>query len=170
MITKRFYYTMEDLGVNKSLLLNLIGDTPINDKLVDMIELKYSENWIAYNDVDYWPGIEPVEEIPTNDKWLKKFKFIYEASKDRYEVLINNYNTQKDNLMNQLESNNVTKFNDTPSDNRDLTGNGFTSTVTTSNSKIDNTTVMNRLSEIYNSFRNLYKNWVDEFNEIFGEM
>ncbi len=170
--TNRKYYTMTDATVNENVLLAVTDNEDYDKKLIDLILIYYRNNWIMYDDVKFHAYEEVPEHVMPDyvDEWLPDFTYIYNITKDRYKTLLKYYNENKDHLMEKLSNSSTVKFNDTPSDNRDLTGNGFTSTVTTSKNEIESNTIAARLNEIYYKFHNLMDDWVKEFGKVFGEM
>lgn len=170
----RYYYTMKDLGVQKTDLRDIFNDDTYQDtivgKLVDLIFLKYKNSWIEYVDVsaDPWDGSSVDPDLPNIEDWLDKMKYIYETTQDRYKTIIKTYEEHKNELVNDMETNSINKFNNTPQDAGDFTGNGFTSTVNTSNTKVQVNDNISKINKLYTLLRNTYNNWVEEFRPLFG--
>ena len=88
---------------------------------------------------------------------------IMEQSYDRYSTLLKNYADQKANLLNKVEA--ITRFNDTPQDSGEFADDRHTTHITTSKNDYD--TLMARINEIDRDYRNLLKDWTEEFSVLF---
>ena len=95
----------------------------------------------------------------------------------RYLTLINLYESNKDNLLNQLKrvQDDSTIRNDTPVlnyESQDLSSNQYASDIVKHqhSSQYDVDTIMGRIDEINRKYRNLISDWVDEFKGIFWEV
>ena len=170
--TVRKYYNMTDATIDKNVLLAVTDNDDYDKQLIDLLLIRYRNKWIMYDDVIVkLYGQEQEHVMPDYvEEWLPEFTYVYKTTKDRYKTLLKYYDENKDHLMEKLSNSSTVKYNDTPSDSRDLTGNGFTSTVTTSKTESDPNTLSARLNEIYYKFRNLMDNWVFEFRKLYGNM
>ena len=72
-----------------------------------------------------------------------------------------------DKLNSTIEFN--SKYNDTPQNAGNMDSDPYTTntTRTKSTTESDSNTLMARLNEIQNSYRNLYMDWVNEFDGLF---
>ena len=87
----------------------------------------------------------------------------------RYRALIGFYTSELSNLMNQVATSSISRFNDTPQDSGEFADDSHTTHLTESESKSDFNTPMQRLDEISAKLRNLYKEWSNEFSGLFWE-
>lgn len=108
------------------------------------------------------------------DLLLHKIIPVYLSTKDRYNTLLDLYQSNKNNLLNQLKRiNDYTNIqNDTPVidvDDNDLSSNKYASNILKhhNESQYDVDTIMGRLDEVSNKYRNLLEEWSDEFKGIF---
>lgn len=155
--------------INVALLPIKLEDTPIVT-LWQYIYARYGDMGIFTSD----------KGTLTNDENKKLFeKFLYKLinkiafTQDRYITLINLYTKNKDDLLKQITttSSRVSRFNDTPQDEGVFTSDEHTTNLTQDEqtASTDKDSLIIRLSEIQNNFENLYKNWVDQFNDLFIE-
>lgn len=116
----------------------------------------------------------------TNDENKKLFEnFLYilinkiAFTQDRYLTLIKFYTQNKNDLLKQISttSTRVSRFNDTPQDEGVFSSDEHTTNLTEDNTtaSTDKDSLIIRLAEIQNNFENLYKNWLEEFTNIFIE-
>lgn len=95
---------------------------------------------------------------------LLKIKSWLINSEDRYKILIDLYNEQKDNLLDRIKSEATNQFNDTPQTTDDgLGSDSFATTFTKSTSETDADTIINRLSDINAKWESIYRKWISEF-------
>lgn len=170
---RRDYFTINDLGITADDLVNQIDETEqdlIAKKLVDLILLKFGHCWVKYKDIEINPADneEPVPEPPSFQDWIDKFKYIYITTQDKYKFLIQNYESQRDNLLGKIHSKTVSRFNDTPQESGDFATDGFNNTVNLSESETDYADVMTKLDRVQTCYRKLYNDWVEEFWLLFG--
>lgn len=116
----------------------------------------------------------------TNDENKKLFEnFLYKLinkiafTQDRYLTLIKFYTQNKNDLLKQISttSRRESRFNDTPQDEGVFSSDEHTTNLTEDNTtaSTDKDSLIIRLAEIQNNFENLYKNWLEEFANIFIE-
>lgn len=116
----------------------------------------------------------------TNDENKKLFEnFFYKLinkiafTQDRYLTLIKLYTQNKNDLLKQISttSSRVSRFNDTPQDEGVFASDEHTTNLTedTQTASTDKDSLIIRLAEIQNNFENLYKNWLEEFTDLFIE-
>lgn len=155
--------------INVALLPIKPEDTPIVT-LWQYIYSRYGDMGIFTSD----------KESLTNDENKKLFeKFLYKLinkiafTQDRYLTLIKLYTRNKDDLLKQITttSSRVSRFNDTPQDEGVFTSDEHTTNLTQDEqtASTDKDSLIIRLSEIQNNFENLYKNWVEQFANLFIE-
>lgn len=152
-------------GVNNSIQLALL----------QYIYRRYYEHYIGFTDErEGWE--EDSYKYAITYPFLVKLTNIYEQTKDRYVKLIKLYKAEENNLMNSIvsTSSGVGRFNDTPQDitNGDEFGdNTHVSNITksTAENTTEGDTKIARLSEIRRLLPNLYREWTNEFEELFIE-
>lgn len=116
----------------------------------------------------------------TNDENKKLFEnFLYKLinkiafTQDRYLTLIKFYTQNKNDLLKQISvtTRRESRFNDTPQDEGVFSSDEHTTNLTEDNttSSADKDSLIIRLAEIQNNFENLYKNWLEEFANLFIE-
>lgn len=101
---------------------------------------------------------------------------IINRTNDYYLTLLNGYTSAKDNLLNDIKTTtkNLSTYNDTPQGETEGTsylGDDYLTRVNQGTSEVSTnlTTMMNRLSEIQNSYKSILNDWVDEFKGLFLE-
>lgn len=116
----------------------------------------------------------------TNDENKKLFEnFLYKLinkiafTQDRYLTLIKFYTQNKNDLLKKISttSRRESRFNDTPQDEGVFSSDEHTTNLTEDNTtaSTDKDSLIIRLAEIQNNFENLYKNWLEEFANLFIE-
>ena len=105
--------------------------------------------------------------------FLMRFLSIVFQTRNRYEILIGEYNKQKSSLMNQLKTSSTTKsrFNDVPQEKLDYQSDDYATnaSIGESESFTDTTTPILRLKEIEINYSNIIKDWTSEFEGLFIE-
>lgn len=149
---------------------------PINPE-DETISLLWQYIYSRYNDM----GIFTSDKATlTNDENKKLFeKFLYKLinkiafTQDRYLTLIKLYTQNKNDLLKQISttSRRESRFNDTPQDEGIFSSDQHTTNLTEDNTTAftDKDSLIIRLAEIQNNFENLYKNWLEEFTDLFIE-
>lgn len=87
------------------------------------------------------------------------------ASDTKFSLLIKNQEANKENLLGQIKSSSVQKFNDTPQNGGDFSDNGHNSTVTKNEASTDGGTLLSRLNEVEDNLKRLYEDWSNEFRK-----
>lgn len=183
MIIEREYLTMNDIGLNESALAELLegayndifgASTPPTEcrTLAAYLVAKYGSNWVVWSDTIYDGAAAPYVE--DNEGQIVQFKsklgFVFTATYDRYHRLTTLYKDNESKLLNQLSSATQTKFNNTPQGgaNGDYTDDPHMSTYSRTESTADPGDLMSRITNIQFNYLNLWRDWVNEFNELFG--
>lgn len=160
---------------NKASQLEFAYFSPILNELV----LRYSECGISW--IDYDPITEPepsnpyfgikqgrvFKETPYFRDFVSKLLEVYFETLDRYKTLIDLYNDQTSHLLDQINSKTVMRYNDTPQNGGDWSDDGHTTNITQNETNTDVLPLMDRLNTIQNSYRNLIREWADEFKGLF---
>lgn len=90
--------------------------------------------------------------------WLK-------ASTEKYGLLIQNLEANKNKLLDDVKSSSISRFNDTPQNSGDFSDDQHTSTVTKTENSSNVGTMMQRLNEIEDNIKQLYIDWSNEFRK-----
>lgn len=184
MIRRRFYYTIAELydedaqeGFNRLFIkwLGTYSDDTDSKTLWNTVAEELLYNCVCYVDIYHMycdevmdkpkvsdiltdPDLADIKDQITNQ--LRKIRSWLNNSKFRYSKLINLYNSNANNLMNQLAS--TTQFNDTPqTTNTGLDDDAYATTYTVN--KTDAGTVLQRLSEVRTLWNSVINEWVQEF-------
>lgn len=175
LIDKFSFYNIPSLDIIKSNLIpannaNGLLDPMINELWQGIIARYYDDYAIMISEDDStiptltWEYVSP---------FFNKLINTITRTKDYYLTLLNIYNNQKNNLLNQVKSisTNTTRFNDTPQNGGEFEDDRHTSEFTKVNNSIESdvNTMMYRINEIQKLYRNVMKDWVDEFEKLFIE-
>lgn len=94
-------------------------------------------------------------------------------SLDKYSVIIDNFDSQKSNMIRKLESTNsiTTRFNDTPQNGGEWIDDNHTTNITTntSTSSADSGSIMAQLNELNDNYKSIYHQWAIEMERLFLE-
>ena len=80
-------------------------------------------------------------------------------------MLIQNFENNKQKLLDDVKSSSVARFNDTPQNSGDFSDDNHTSNITTTTSSSNVGTMMQRLNEIEDNIKQLYIDWSNEFRK-----
>lgn len=98
------------------------------------------------------------------ENFFNKFIQILNNTYEKNKFMLDTYTTEKNDLLNKVESISVTKFNDTPQvKNTGEYDDSYNSSVTTNRNSTELNTLMARIAEIDVNMRNLYQDWAKEF-------
>ena len=89
----------------------------------------------------------------------------WQSSSEKYSMLIQNLNNNKQKLLDDVKSSSVARFNDTPQNSGDFSDDPHTSNITTTENSSNAGTMMQRLNEIEDRIKQLYLDWSDEFRK-----
>ena len=175
LIDKFSFYNIPSLDIIKSNLIpanNAVGLLePIINELWQSIIARYYDDYVIMisEDDDTIPSLTWENISPFFNKLINTIT----RTKDYYLTLLNIYNNQKNNLLNQVKSisTNTTRYNDTPQNGGEFVDDKHTSEFTKVNNSIESdvNTLMYRINEIQRLYRNVMKDWVDEFEKLFIE-
>lgn len=134
---------------------------------------KYLGEVIDYIDIDYdfiWqtpdtPSSEAViDYLASPESVLGKIYVWWQNTLNYYPDLIKLYSDNKTNLMNQINSNVINKFNDTPQNvNDSFASDDYVTNITQISTGTDGDSMINRLNDIRNKIENLYNTWCNGF-------
>ena len=89
----------------------------------------------------------------------------WKSSMEKYSLLIQNLETNKNKLLDDVKSSSTSRFNDTPQNSGDFSDDQHTSTVTKTENSSNVGTMMARLNEIEDNIKQLYIDWSNEFRK-----
>lgn len=118
---------------------------------------RYYDKYVVYIDSDSQPT--EVEIINVYKSWLRLFLNTLNSTYDNYKTLINVYQSNINNLMDEVKAYN--RFNDTPQNGGSFSADTYTTTYTESGSQM--TTKIARIDEIRRLMFNVYEDWLEEF-------
>lgn len=151
-------------------------DTKTKALMQEYIWPSMCNNNFMYFDVEHEPWIEPVKPEVWNvnadlaqaqKEFAGKVYVWLKETIDKYEKIIDIYDSQKANLLNKLESISVSKFNDTPQNNAIGYDDTHTTNATQVSTQADPASIMVRLNEIRYNWDNIFKSWANDFGRIF---
>lgn len=136
----------------------------INDDVrqaLNLVSTRYSDNWAAW-------GEDEADAMKAGfDRLFAQILSTWE----RYSVILAAYEANKANMMAAISSSSTTiaKVKDTPQEAIDPLDNGYNSAVSTSEATAsqDGGTKAQRLKELYESYRNILRDWSDEIASVF---
>ena len=89
----------------------------------------------------------------------------WKSSMEKYSMLIQNLENNKQKLLDDVKSSSISRFNDTPQNSGDFSDDQHTSTVTKTENSSNVVTMMARLNEIEDNIKQLYLDWSNEFRK-----
>ena len=89
----------------------------------------------------------------------------WQSSTEKYVLLIQNLENNKQKLLDDVKSSSVARFNDTPQNSGDFSDDNHTSTITKTENSSNVGTMMQRLNEIEDNIKQLYLDWSNEFRK-----
>lgn len=140
-------------------------DDAIMQPITNTLWCKYFANGHLKDYVVRTENEDTVEQAYVD--WMTDFVYILDLTYNKYKKLIELYQSEENNLMKQLESTGVVKFNDTPQNTGNFEGDDYTTNVSTTTSKTDSGTIISRLSEIRALYDDIYTAWSNEFKHFF---
>lgn len=152
--------------------------TKLKPYLLELLKLlfaRYYDHYVFCSDDEYKTNGELLNDNQFN-MFLVKLINIVNFTYSRYATLLKAYNDEADNLMNGVKtiSDGTGRFNDTPQ-NEEVDGvfveDKHTTNLTNSHAEVvtDVSTKIDRLNEIQQKYRNLIKDWLNEFDGLFLE-
>ena len=146
------------------------NDPKVFKLLNDYIWPEFYEEVVAVETVEVpdWANVEDQDIQLSDETRLKtsgKFYVWLNQTYHKYSELINLYESQKDDLLKQLQSSSKTLFNDTPQAGGDFTADPYITNATQVETSTDTATPIARLKEIQDNLVNFYKKWADEFEK-----
>lgn len=187
MLNKSIYFTLhelEDEGLFSSFLTNYPLSSlaykgyestysAVVNGLISIISIRFSESYILRKDYGFF---ENPPSITSEDvaKISKKFQNILNLTTWRYLTLLQEYEKYRSDPTGKISatSSGTTRFNDTPQMDGDYVGDTYTTNITRSetSSTSDTGSIMERLDQLYKKWRNVLKDWSNEFLGLFKEV
>ena len=181
---ERTYYTLDDIRKSLELYKNYNGPFSMLTASSGLISFmnkcllysNYSEIEGTIEDaqgyecfVNYiWPRFYQEAIIYTDsdetEDFVKKFARTkvgqifawWKSSIDKYSMLIQNLENNKQKLLDDVKSSSISRFNDTPQNSGDFSDDQHTSTATKTENSSNVGTMMQRLNEIEDNIKQLY--------------
>lgn len=104
-------------------------------------------------------------------KFINKIYNVYTYKSDKYISLLTYYNNNRQNLLNtiRITSKAVNRFNDTPQLSGNYIDESYTSNISINDNEVNNDkdTLIMRLAEIQNHYKDVLNDFIDEFKRIF---
>lgn len=153
-------------GFNTSLISNNVWTNENYSKVLDLVVKRFHDHYC-------FSTMSSEFSIEKQRNFIAKLLTILEMTSPRYLKLLEVYNEAKDELLSpvKIETNRLTRFNDTPQDEGDFANDEHTTNLTedtgTTNNDLDSK--MGRIREIESYYNNLLLNWSNEFESIFLE-
>lgn len=115
----------------------------------------------TYND-----DLEDQDYLPAIYDWLGELYSWLNETQIRYEYLIKTQTDELEHLMDDVSSEQKTKFNDTPqTTTSDLDSDDYLTNITTSTSTNQVATKISRIEEIKRYLKSIYREWLQDFME-----
>lgn len=87
------------------------------------------------------------------------------SSTEKYSLLITNFEAHKTELLDNIKSTRVSRFNDTPQDNGTFEDETHNTNVNKEETSVQAGTMLSRLNEIEDNIKQLYEKWSNEFRK-----
>lgn len=137
---------------------------PVAVKILDVVSQRYCDNYIAW-----------ANETEDSEKAIKnafdRVLLVLKNTWERYSLLCSLYEAKINNLLDGIKvwGNSVSKVKDTPQSEIDPLSNSYNSAVTANESETydERESMIARLDEIRTKYRDLLKDWADEFGSLF---
>lgn len=147
--------------------INHIGDlwSLLKTRFVNeyVFDLSFNEDIYGINPSQAWDSDKLNEWIDKAHEFIFRLLSIMTETYERYSTLLDFYSAKKSQLLDKVES--LTRFNDTPQDSGEFSDDEHTTHITSSKNDYD--TLMARIDEVDRKYRNLLKDWSNEFECLF---
>lgn len=135
-------------------------------KVINLVVKRFLEHYCFYT-------LTEERDESKGNRFIYKLLNVLYMTAPRYLTLLRAYETSKNDLLSpvKVESNGVSRFNDTPQDEGTFDDDPHTTNITEDSrtSKNDLDTKMGRIKEIESSYNNLLLIWSNEFEGLFLE-
>lgn len=160
LIKDCYNYFIQEVGTGSNL-----ASAQVNKLFCSYLFPRYHEQTIGYYDGE--DNQYHAKQSLVCSTWLTKFANVVNRTYNKYIKLINLYDAEKDNLMNDITVTNTSRYNDTPQNGGAFTDDSYTTNYTEATQTSPAATKMARLEEIRDGYDDLYTAWADEFKKIF---
>ena len=179
-LMKSKYWTLNEL-VDEGLFEDFTTDYPLSSLSIKGFEStwtttiqgfiqiligRFGESYLLRKDYDFFEA-EPVIESSDIVRLSKRFQNLLNLSANRYLSLLKAYDKYINDPTAPISasSDGETRFNDTPQDSGEYDDSDHTTNITKSHteSSADTSSIMDRLDSLYRNWRNVLKDWTDEF-------
>ena len=161
-------------------LVNSFGETNLLTKQMDTYaSILFNEYLVPYHLFDTiiissneYPDLESTTYYYFDIEWhtwFGKFLAIFNRTQSKYIKLITLYEAEANNLMQDIKTLSINRYNDTPQNSGDYSDDSHTSTINKHETSTPLVTKMARLEEIRRYWRDIYEEWAKEFRGIFIE-
>ena len=160
------YYCLQDLEITAADLAAAFGAGDYSADIANAIYDNYYYKWVGRISGNPDAGeLEKARKII-----IHKILNRYNLTQERYTTLLNSYKNSKNNLIGRLKSESINRYNDTPQGGGDWSpeSDDHLTNVTKVNTESDFEPVMAKLARIQRDYENVMKNWVKEFEKLFG--
>lgn len=136
------------------------------EKVMNLVMKRFREHYVYWTEND-------LEDTDKAEVFVSKLVYILEMTSPRYLKLLEVYNSADSELLDpvKIESEGVSRFNDTPQDSGTFDTDSHTTNLTedsrTTSNDLD--TKMGRIREIESNYNNLLLKWSNEFESLFLE-
>ena len=120
----------------------------------------------TWNNIYYYYDIEEENHYERTRLFTRIIAYLMKTEK-RYGKLIELYKENEAKLMDKLATVSSTKFNDTPQDGGNFTDDDHVTNATETKTESDPNTIIGRLNEVKNKYRDLYTDWLNDFIKTF---
>lgn len=110
------------------------------------------------NDTDLTAAAAFADYLGTIISWMF-------SSTEKFSLTIANLEANKDNLLQQIKTSSISRFNDTPQNQGAFEDDAHNTTVTKNEGSTDGGTLLSRLNEVEDSMKRLYNDWSNEFRQ-----
>ena len=163
MLSKTFTSFINDC-LEKAALAIRTGGTETNEAITcfrDYIWPRFYKESVIYSDLGEKDGL--IQKFAKTK--AGQIMSWWQSSSEKYSILIQNFENNKQKLLDDVKSSSVARFNDTPQNSGDFSDDNHTSNITTTTSSSNVGTMMQRLNEIEDNIKQLYIDWSNEFRK-----
>lgn len=121
---------------------------------------KFYDKFVCYTDDDTIPN-DDAEKVFA-DFVGPIFSWML-SSTEKYTLLLRNFEAHKTELLDDIKTTRVSRFNDTPQDNGTFEDNTHNTNVTKEESSVQPGTMLEKLNEVEDNIKQLYELWSNEF-------
>lgn len=146
----------------------LISNKYLTEVWTKYIYPKFYNQFICYYDKAYCYYETTDEELSASQVFADYLGTIISwmfSSTEKFSLTIANLEANKDNLLQQIKTSSISRFNDTPQNQGTYDDDAHNTTVTKNEGSTDGGTLLSRLNEVEDSMKRLYNDWSNEFRQ-----